>query len=42
YKQFTNTDDYSPSEAYWQWAENDWNNSKPHRFPLGRKANIRR
>ncbi|CAF4157830.1 unnamed protein product [Rotaria sordida] len=38
YKQFTDTDGYSPSQAYWQWAENGWNDSKPHRFPLGRKA----
>ncbi|CAF1195943.1 unnamed protein product [Rotaria sordida] len=38
YKQFTDADGYSPSPAYWQWAENGWNDSKPHRFPLGRKA----
>jgi hypothetical protein len=35
YKKFTNTDDDSPSEAYWKWAEDGWNDSKPHRFPLG-------
>ncbi|CAF4843705.1 unnamed protein product [Rotaria sp. Silwood2] len=39
YKPFTDTDGYSPSEAYWQWAKNGWNDTKPHRFPLGRRAN---
>ena len=38
YKEFTDTDGYSPADAYWKWAENGWNDSKPHRFPLGRKA----
>lgn len=38
YQQFTDTDGESPSEAYWTWAKNGWNDSKPHRFPLGRKA----
>ncbi|CAF1410013.1 unnamed protein product [Adineta steineri] len=38
YQQFTDEDGESPSEAYWKWAENGWNDSKPHRFPLGRKA----
>jgi len=38
YKQFTDTDGELPSEAYWKWAEDGWNDSKPHRFPLGRTA----
>lgn len=38
YEQFTNTDDHSPSEDYWKWAEEGWNDSQPHRFPLGRRA----
>jgi hypothetical protein len=38
YKEFTNTEDDSPSDAYWTWAKNGWNDSKAHRFPLGRNA----
>ncbi|CAF0988114.1 unnamed protein product [Rotaria magnacalcarata] len=38
YRQFTDIDGNSPSEAYWKWAEKGWNDSKPHRFPLGRVA----
>ncbi|CAF1226600.1 unnamed protein product [Adineta ricciae] len=38
YQQHAETDDQSPSSAYWQWAGDGWNDSKPHRFPLGRKA----
>lgn len=38
YEQFTDKDCNSPSEAYWKWAKTGWNDSKPHRFPLGRKA----
>ena len=38
YRQFTDGDNGSPSDAYWQWAKNGWRDSKPHRFPLGRQA----
>ena len=38
YEQFTDKDGYSPSEAYWEWAQKGWNDSKPHRFPFGRTA----
>ena len=38
YREFTDTESGSPSEAYWRWAKKGWNDSKPHRFPLGRQA----
>ena len=38
YQQFANPDDQSPSEDYWKWARDGWNDSKAHRFPLGRQA----
>lgn len=38
YGQFTDADGRSPSAAYWQWAVRGWNDTKPHRFPLGRKG----
>lgn len=37
YKQFTG-ENGSPTEEYWKWAQNGWNDSKPHRFPFGRIA----
>lgn len=38
YPQHANAEDQSPTDAYWKWAENGWNDAKPHRFPLGRRA----
>lgn len=38
YKQFTNAEDDSPTDDYWKWATQGWNDSKPHRFPLGRRG----
>ena len=38
YQQFANAEDDSPSDAYWKWATEGWNDSKAHRFPLGHRA----
>lgn len=28
----------SPTDEYWEWAENGWADPKPHRYPMGKGA----
>jgi hypothetical protein len=34
FAQYAGYDD-KPSESYWEWAQNGWNNSKPTKYPFG-------
>lgn len=31
-------EDGNPTDTYWKWAENGWDDPKPHRYPMGRGA----